>query len=124
MGRRREPVKNTCPDIDRIKEIITSIVKQMDRCDKNDSIESLLENIEDWSSSLGSIGFGRTCELEDLRDSNSSLRDWGNQMYEEANDLENEVSKLTDQIVELEDQISDLNDEIKDLQNERETEPS
>lgn len=119
MSRRREPVKNTCPDVDRIKETITSIVKQMDRCDSNDSIEDLLENIQDWSSDLGRIGVGRSCDLEDLRDSNSALRDWGNEMYEEASDLENEISKLTDKIVELENEVLELKDEVKDLQNER-----
>lgn len=124
MSRRREPVKNTCPDVDRLKEIITSIVKQMDRCDNNDSVEDLLENIQDWSTDLTRIGVGRSCDLEDLRDSNSALRDWGNEMYEEANDLKNEISKLTDQIVELEDRVSELNDQICSLYHGTETEPS
>ena len=35
--RRREPVKNTCPDIDRIISTITTICKQMDSC--NDEYE-------------------------------------------------------------------------------------
>jgi len=50
MSRRSsEPVRHTCPDIDRMKSTIESIVKQMDSCNSDDTVDSLLESIRDWS---------------------------------------------------------------------------
>lgn len=41
MSRRKgEPVKNTCPDIDRIISTITSICKQMEDCNEDDEKDS------------------------------------------------------------------------------------
>jgi predicted nuclease with TOPRIM domain len=119
--RKTEPVRHTCPDIDRLKAMLKSIVNEMNDCKREDDIEDILSLISNWSSDLEGFGVGRWCELETLRSSNSSLRDWGHEMYDEAesleserDELENEVSKLKDEIVDLESTISDLEDTVSE----------
>ena len=119
MARRNgEPVKHTCPDIDRIISTITSIVKAMDNCDDRDEKEDLLSQIKDWSGDLTGIGFGKWCEMETLRSSNSALRDWGSEMYSEAESLETERDELEIKCDELKDKVSDLESEVEDLKNQ------
>lgn len=124
MARRNgEPVRHTCPDIDRIISTITSIVKEMDGCDNEDEKETLIEQIGNWKSELASIGVGKWCEMETLRSSNSALRDWGSEMYNEAESLETDrdnfeskFDELKDKISELENENEKLSDEISELQ--------
>ncbi len=124
MGyRKTEPVKHTCPDIDRMIGTITSIVKQMNSCDSEDEKETLLEQISDWKHDLECIGVGNRCDLEDLRSSNSALRDWGQDMYNDAEARENERDEFEKECETLKDKISDLEkenskliDEIDELQ--------
>ena len=119
MARKGEPVKYTCPDIDKIIATITSMVKGMDVCDERDDKEDLLVWIKNWSSELTAIGVGNNCEMEALRSSNSALRDWGNEMYNDAEALETEKIDLENKCENLQDEIADLKQEIEDLQNER-----
>lgn len=79
----REPIKHTCPDIDKyIKWIKMAIVKDRDlkNMDENElreaasSMASELENCIDW--------------LEELRKSNDTLRSWGIEEAERVDDLE------------------------------------
>lgn len=117
MSRRKsEPVKHTCPDIDRIKNTITSIVNEMKNCDDRDSTDDLLENIKDWASDLESIGVGKWCELENLRSSNGALRDWGNEMYNDAETLEAEKDVLEGKYEDAKNNISDLESKISELE--------
>lgn len=119
MSRRNtEPVRHTCPDIDRIISSILSICKEIDHCDTDDSVEDLLSQMRNWESDLESIARGNNCDLENLRSSNSALREWGQEMYNEAENLESEVYKLNDQISELESVISELKDTLVDLEDE------
>lgn len=96
------PVKNTCPDIDKIIKLIKSAIKVaeygMKNCDRQsdeyDNYKDIINNIED-------------CEglLESLRSDNEALRSWGKEQEEEVenaanyiNDLETEIEKLKQQV--------------------------
>lgn len=92
------PVKNTCPDIDRVIKKVSSAYKTAhtarcrsekgtDEYDYFDSIEDDLMYVEG--------------ELEDLRSDNSSLREWGN-------DLEDQLQVAAEKIDELERKIEKL----------------
>ena len=119
MSRRKtEPVKHTCPDIDSIIKTITSICKQMESCNDEDSKENLLENISDWKGDLESIGVGKWCEMESLRSSNSALRDWGSEMYSDAENLESERDDFESKYEDEKEKVSELESKIEDLENE------
>lgn len=113
-----EPVRHTCPDIDRIISTITSIVSDMDRCSNDDEISDLIDNINTWSYNLTSIGHGNHCELEDLRASNNALRTWGNDLYQEAEQLDTEIERLNNEIERLESKVTELEDENSELKEE------
>lgn len=120
MSRRRrgEPVKYTCPDIDRIISTITSICKQMESCNDEDEKDALLVCISDWKSDLESIGVGHWSELEDLRSANAALRDWGKEMYSDAESLESERDNFERKYEDEKGKVSELEDEIEDLKSE------
>lgn len=101
MAQRTEPVKNTCPDINSIIATITSICKQMGRCDSSDDVEGLIEDIQNWKNDLENIGVGKFCEMETLRDANYALRTWGYELVEELENLEGTVSDLESELAEL-----------------------
>lgn len=108
MGKYREPIGHTCPDIDVIvncaKEI-QSICKSPD----DDDHEYNYRFISDLTSDIIS-------QIEDLRYSNSTLRDWGNEINDELEDVETERDNLRGTIQNLEGDINDLKHEIKELQ--------
>jgi hypothetical protein len=76
MSRRGEPVKHTCPDIDRLIKTVTEIVAGMNFCKEEDTMEDTLSLMSDWKAELESLGIGKWSELETLRNSNHSLREW------------------------------------------------
>lgn len=89
MNHPREPIKHTCPDIDKyIKSIKSEILKDRDLerlneselFDAASSMSSELERCIDW--------------LEELRQSNQTLRNWGISEAEEVDSLNNYVSEL------------------------------
>ena len=84
----REPIKHTCPDIDKyIKWIKFEIVKDRDL--KNFSEQELFDAASSMSSQLEScIEY-----LEELRNSNNILRQWG---IEEANNFDELERSATD----------------------------
>jgi chromosome segregation ATPase len=117
MARRRtEPVKNTCPDIDRLKDTLRGIITAMASCTENNTSEHLISLIESWSSELDDIGVGSRCELETLRESNAALREWGQEMYDEAETLEKEKDKLEEEKDKLQEEITSLEDEASSLE--------
>lgn len=91
------PVKQTCPDINRVIKWVKSAMSEakagMDYDEATDDIKysfneiiSQLEGVEDM--------------LEDLRSANSSLRDWGD-------DCEAEIEQLKEEIADLENKFEE-----------------
>jgi hypothetical protein len=56
MSRRGEPVKHTCPDIDRLIKTVTEIVAGMNFCKEEDTMEDTLSLMSDWKRE--SLGIG------------------------------------------------------------------
>jgi hypothetical protein len=50
MSRRGEPVKHTCPDIDRLIKTVTEIVAGMNFCKEEDTMEDTLSLMSDWKN--------------------------------------------------------------------------
>lgn len=92
----REPIKHTCPDIDKyIKWIKQAIYKERDL--KNMDENDLLDVAKSMSSELEScIDY-----LEELRSSNGTLRDWGIAEAEEVDRLESRVEELENPLKNL-----------------------
>jgi predicted nuclease with TOPRIM domain len=85
----REPIKHTCPDIDKyIKWIKMEIVKERDL--KNMDEKELFDAASSMSSKL------EECidQLEELRKSNDTLRQWGIEEARNVDDLEARVYEL------------------------------
>ena len=89
MSHTREPIKATCPDIDKyIKWIKMEIVKDRDL--KNMDQDELFNAASSMSSQLSScIDY-----LEELRESNSTLREWGVEEAEKADEFERKIYEL------------------------------
>lgn len=90
-GLRSEPVRNTCPLIDRVIEDIERVRNEMQNM--ADSIYEhsnmqVVESLINWQSRLNVDS-----KLEELRSANSALRDWGNDLLNEYDELEEEVEK-------------------------------
>lgn len=95
MNHPREPIKHTCPDIDRyIKWIKMEIVKERDL--KGMSLEDLLETASSMSGKL------EECidHLEELRKSNETLRKWGIEEATNADEFSDELEILTKKITQ------------------------
>ena len=92
----KEPIGNTCPQIDYIRSCINDAVKE---CKKDyysidiakDGFSDVLYFIEDIPN-----------ELERLRDANRSLRDWGNALLDKVRELESENERLSEIISNIE----------------------
>jgi len=89
----REPIKHTCPDIDKyIKYIKMQILKhselqrlnEQERFDAAFSMSNQLEECIDY--------------LEELRNSNHTLRMWGIEEAEEVDSLKNYIEELESKV--------------------------
>ena len=69
----REPIKHTCPDIDKLIKGQAEIMKLIRNYKKIDDIDEFKDIISDIENIL--CDFDN--ELEKLRSSNDTLRDWG-----------------------------------------------
>ena len=107
MGKYREPINYTCPDID----VIVEKAKEIQSICKSPE-EDAYELNYDWISDLASDIIS---QIEDLRSSNSTLRDWGNDINDELENIESENDKLQQKIEDLEEEINDLTNEVKEL---------
>ena len=85
----REPIKHTCPDIDKyINWIKFEIIKDRDL--KNMDQKELFDAASSMSSQLEScIDY-----LEEMRKSNETLRNWGIEEAAKADDFESELEKV------------------------------
>lgn len=85
----REPIKHTCPDIDKyIKWIKGEIIKDRDL--KNMDEKELFDAASSMSSQLEScIDY-----LEELRKSNETLRNWGIEESDKVDELEQEIQQM------------------------------
>ena len=90
MGHHREPIKHTCPDIDKlIKGIdeINKIIKGYRNLDDIDDLKDLIGDIEN-------ILWDYDSKLEELRKSNDELRSWGISEAQEVDKLEEKLSEV------------------------------
>lgn len=85
----REPIKHTCPDIDKYIKWIKMLVfkdrelNNMDEKDLRDTASQMSSQLEEC------IGY-----LEELRKSNETLRKWGIEEAEEVDSLNIYISEL------------------------------
>jgi predicted P-loop ATPase len=91
MGKHhREPIKHTCPDIDKLIKGQTEIMKLIRNYQKIDEVEDFKDIISDIENILWDFDN----ELEKLRSSNDTLRDWGISEAEEVDKLEDKIYAL------------------------------
>lgn len=111
-----EPVKQTCPDINRIQKTINEIINNFESFKEEDDIQDLLDNMKDASWELKDI----YSTLEELRSANSALRDWGYELTSLAENLESEkdseIEELENTISAKETEINYLEDNIYELE--------
>ncbi len=111
-----EPVKQTCPDINRLQKTIKEIINNFESFKQEDVSEDFLSSMQDASWELQDI----YDTLEELRNANSALRDWGFELTSLAENLESEkdaeIGELENTISAKETEISDLEDIIYELE--------
>jgi len=87
---RREPIRHTCPDIDKLIKGQNEIMKLVRNYQKIDEVEDLKDIISDIENILWDFDN----ELEKLRSSNDALRNWGVSEAEEVDKLENKLYNI------------------------------
>jgi len=96
MAHSREPIKNTCPDIDKYIKSIKNVLV-LERNLNGMEYDDLYINAVDMANELEScIDY-----LESLRDSNASLREWGIKESERVDECERTIYELECKIEEL-----------------------
>ena len=104
-----EPVRNTCPDINRLQKTIKDIQSDFASFKDTDDVNDFLDSINNASWELRNI----YDTLEELRSANSALRDWGHELTSLAEQIESEKDN---EIEELQNQISTKEDKIEELE--------
>lgn len=90
MKHSREPVKVTCPDIDKLLKSLKYIYGELKNFEKDEDIDSLKERLGSIENEL----WGFEDVLEELRSSNASLRDWGHEEAKYVDELEDKLYNL------------------------------
>lgn len=89
MGHPREPIKHTCPDIERMIKYIKMVMVQ-DRYLKNMEQSELYDTASSMNSQLEDcIDF-----LEQMRKSNDTLRCWGIEEADKVDELEVQLGEF------------------------------
>ena len=92
----KEPVGNTCPQINYIQSCINDAVKE---CKKDyDSFDLAKDGFSDVIYYIKDI----PNELERIRDANDILREWGNALLDKVKELELENERLSEIISNIE----------------------
>jgi phage shock protein A len=94
-------IKYTCPDIEKAKEIVQDVQKEVDYAlsvVEEACAQYCLECIDRQLYYLPDT-------LESLRTSNSALREAASDLQEKVDSLKEEIGALKDQINELEDEV-------------------
>lgn len=78
MNKRKEPVGNTCPEINELQRLL------------NDAAKSL----EGIANTLDSVADG----LETLRSANAKLREWGSDAWDLVDELEARIKELEEKL--------------------------
>jgi len=100
----REPVKFTCPLIDKcIEQIKAAVDKSIDVSYSRDA-----DTMEAWIEDTVWLMDKIIETLEELRDSNSKLRDWGSNEASRVDELELKIVKLEEKVDELEEKVDEL----------------
>jgi len=95
MGKHhREPIRHTCPDIDKLIKGQNEIMKLIRNYQKIDDIDEFKDIISDIENILWDF----EDKLEELRRSNDTLRDWGISEAEEVDKLEDKIYALENEL--------------------------
>lgn len=86
MEHHREPIKHTCPDIDKVIKSIEKINKLSHLKGQED-----FEEVKDLLSDINSECWGIIDVLESLRKSNEDLRSWAITEAKEVDSLEEKI---------------------------------
>lgn len=88
----REPVENTCPQIDYVRYMIRETMKEIGDVRKLET------------NSIAAKYFNDVLDkLEVLRNSNAELRKWGNDEAHKVDELEQQNENLRERITQLEE---------------------
>lgn len=113
-----EPVGNTCPTINKAMKKIEEVINEMNSFDSESELVDILDCISSWQNTLGDVGIGNNCTLEELRDANLSLRNWGSDISSYLEEEEQNVLELEEKVADLEDQREELLNQVEDLKTE------
>lgn len=102
----REPVKNTCPDID---DVIITLDTLRDIAFSDD--------VRAGDDALEAQIIESNRKLEQLRKCNEQLRDWGNDEANRVDESESENEELRNEIDELKREIERLNSQLERYDN-------
>jgi hypothetical protein len=93
----REPIRNTCPKIDRVILQINGAIGIIDNKEDSYLPEERLTDIR-----------YQLDDMEELREENHILRSWGNDLVSHAEQLDSEIEYKDQKIYELVDEIESL----------------
>ena len=94
MIQRNEPVKNTCPIIDKLIKQINSIERELKYLKAFDLEENISSTVGEIESNIYDFEY----DLEQLRSANSALRDWGNDCVSEYDKMERDYEEQIEEI--------------------------